>query len=532
MRKYIQSLVLVCLVLMLAAGASAQSEQQRGYRHRALQDPEMLELSKEYSRKVVEQHPEVGKILESLGLKYVHELDPTKTYTFNKATGDVTVASSGIGFFGFGSVVAQISSSGGDILGLGKTVITCPFGAQTANVSGFMASSLSRDPAGAGIKRGTLVLDTFLDSVSEVRFRILKAAGGARNLSNRTTMETSHTGSCGGDVKFTNLVSTWPPLRIQMAIDDTGSMGEELGGVKAALTNFIATQNTSAEQVQRGISYELISFKDSPTLRLANTEDTAAAISAVNTLSASGGDDCPEDSLGALNLALDRVTGDEDSEGQIVLVTDASPGPGSVDGVISRARSLGVRVNVMLSGDCVSSSAASVSALSTAAAVTAVPSARDVFKRIADETGGLYFYKPGGTADDYSEILAKIFARAAGGNGNDTTPPVVTLNATPNVIWPPDHKMVRIGVEVSAVDDTDPSPVISLVGVTVSDPDDGQGDGHTTSDVQITEAGEIYVRAERSGSGHDRFYTITYRATDKSGNVGFGTADVRVPHNK
>ena len=44
--------------------------------------------------------------------------------------------------------------------------------------------------------------------------------------------------------------------------------------------------------------------------------------------------------------------------------------------------------------------------------------------------------------------------------------------------------------------------------------------------------GTIYLRAERSGGGDGRVYTITYRATDENGNVGFGSAEVLVPHSK
>lgn len=66
----------------------------------------------------------------------------------------------------------------------------------------------------------------------------------------------------------------------------------------------------------------------------------------------------------------------------------------------------------------------------------------------------------------------------------------------------------------------------------VSEPDDGQGDGNTADDVQITTNGRIFVRAERSAQGNRRVYTVTYRATDASGNTGYGSADVVVPHDR
>lgn len=392
-------------------------------------------------------------------------------------------------------------------------------------------SSKSRaeaDPYLGGIKDGDLTVDNATFSKAEVNFSLVKAAGGAKN--NGTLMQTVHIGYCDGKTDMVSHTHHWPPLRISMVIDDTGSMGGELSGVKSALTDFINTRSSDPENNTRGVSYELISFKDNPTLRLANTEDGSATISAVNTLYASGGGDCPEDSLGALNLSLANMTSDENSEGEIVLVTDASPRSGDVDAVIAQAQDLGVKVNVMLSGDCVASSAAAASLSAMTILTSPILSARDVFQRIANETGGLYFYKPYGTANDYKEILAEIFQTAIA--ENDTTPPVVTVNASPTILWPPNHKMIRIDTSVSATDDQAPNPIIKLVGVTVNEPDDGQGDGNTSTDIQIAQDGQIYLRAERSGSGNGRFYTITYQATDKSGNMGFGTVDVVVPHNQ
>lgn len=421
---------------------------------------------------------------------------------------------------------ANIYPTSDYINGWAATSVFCPNGGQTAEVSGIMSAVGRADPYPGGIKDGVLTTDNATLSKAEVNFSFVKAAGGAKN--NKTVMQTVHIGSCDGKTDIVSHTHHWPDLGISMVIDDTGSMGSELSGVKSALTDFINTRSTQNENITRGVSYELISFKDTPTLRLSATQDASAAISAVNTLYASGGGDCPEDSLGALNLSLANLASDENREGEIVLVTDASPRSGDIDAVIAQAQDLGVKVNVMLSGDCVASSTSSLSTMTVSAASTL--SARDVFQRIANETGGLYFYKPNGTVNDYKEILAEIFQSAVA--GNDTTPPVVTVSVSPATLWPPNHEMVRIDTNVSATDDQDPNPITKFVGVTVNEPDDGQGDGNTTNDVKITQDGQIYLRAERSGSGNGRFYTITYQATDKSGNVGFGTADVVVPHNQ
>lgn len=73
-------------------------------------------------------------------------------------------------FFSLGSVVTNIRASNTDIIGMARTVVTCPFGPQTANVSGFMASTVSRDPIGAGIRNGVIYSDDFLTTGAQVDF--------------------------------------------------------------------------------------------------------------------------------------------------------------------------------------------------------------------------------------------------------------------------------------------------------------------------------------------------------------------------
>ena len=42
----------------------------------------------------------------------------------------------------------------------------------------------------------------------------------------------------------------------------------------------------------------------------------------------------------------------------------------------------------------------------------------------------------------------------------------------------------------------------------------------------------VQLRAERSGTGDGRVYTITITASDASGNQSTATVDVRVPHDR
>jgi hypothetical protein len=113
----------------------------------------------------------------------------------------------------------------------------------------------------------------------------------------------------------------------------------------------------------------------------------------------------------------------------------------------------------------------------------------------------------------------------------DTTPPAFSLSVEPDVLWPPNHKMVEITPSWEVSDNCDESLEVTLVSITMNEDDDGKGDGHTSDDIQVDDKG-IWLRAERSGRGTGRVYTITYQAADDSGNVTVQEATVTVPHNR
>jgi len=85
---------------------------------------------------------------------------------------------------------------------------------------------------------------------------------------------------------------------------------------------------------------------------------------------------------------------------------------------------------------------------------------------------------------------------------------------------------------VTASDDCDDNPVVSLLSVTSNEPDNGKGDGNTENDIQIEGDNCFLLRAERSGGGDGRVYTIIYCATDSSGKTGCDTATVVVAHDQ
>ena len=115
----------------------------------------------------------------------------------------------------------------------------------------------------------------------------------------------------------------------------------------------------------------------------------------------------------------------------------------------------------------------------------------------------------------------------------DNQPPVIdAVIATPNLLWPPDHRLVPVAVGVSVTDNCDPTPICRIATVTSNEPEDGLGDGDTAPDWIITGDLTLDLRAERAGSGVGRIYTITISCADASGNASEAAALVTVPLNQ
>jgi len=117
----------------------------------------------------------------------------------------------------------------------------------------------------------------------------------------------------------------------------------------------------------------------------------------------------------------------------------------------------------------------------------------------------------------------------------DTTPPIISsVTASPNILWPPNHKMVPVVMSVAVTDacDTNVSKRCEIVSVTSNEKINGPGDGNTAPDYQITGKLTLNLRAERSGTGKGRIYTLGVKCTDASGNSSMSAVNVTVPHNK
>ena len=112
----------------------------------------------------------------------------------------------------------------------------------------------------------------------------------------------------------------------------------------------------------------------------------------------------------------------------------------------------------------------------------------------------------------------------------DTTPPTLSVSLSPATLWPPNDKLVSITAAITVKDDYDPEPEIKLESITASEM-------LATGDIQDAQPGtddrQFSLAAKRAGTNlAGRVYTVTYSATDASGNKATASATVTVPHDQ
>jgi len=104
-----------------------------------------------------------------------------------------------------------------------------------------------------------------------------------------------------------------------------------------------------------------------------------------------------------------------------------------------------------------------------------------------------------------------------------TRPPEITIKMTPDVIWPPNHKMVPVTIAGGV--DTNGSDIKSL-SISVSD----EYGKFKYNNLKF--GSTVMLEAWRNGKDKDgRKYTITVVVTDRWGITTAKTATVTVPHN-
>lgn len=117
----------------------------------------------------------------------------------------------------------------------------------------------------------------------------------------------------------------------------------------------------------------------------------------------------------------------------------------------------------------------------------------------------------------------------------DTTPPDVTCGVAKPTLWPPRHRFVDVGLTFDASDNCDTEPLTFEVEVTSDEHPataPGAGGRRHCPDARVRPDQTVVLRAERSGAGDGRVYTIRVSATDSCGNTGHCDVQVAVPHSR
>ena len=102
------------------------------------------------------------------------------------------------------------------------------------------------------------------------------------------------------------------------------------------------------------------------------------------------------------------------------------------------------------------------------------------------------------------------------------------MTISPTTLWSPNHRLQPISIATIASDLCDEYPYV-VCSASSNEAPLALGSGHTESDIEWID-GQLYVRAERSGTGTGRIYTVECTAYDASGNARTNTATVTVPH--
>lgn len=109
-----------------------------------------------------------------------------------------------------------------------------------------------------------------------------------------------------------------------------------------------------------------------------------------------------------------------------------------------------------------------------------------------------------------------------------STPPDITGTSVSGDLWPPNHKMRTIALDVQGTN----LAGWAITGAWSSEADNGTGDGDTAGDVGAIAADghSISLRAERAGGSSGRTYTIQIMAWSPSGGIAYTYPVAVAPH--
>ncbi|MBL8292636.1 MAG: hypothetical protein JNN08_12410 [Bryobacterales bacterium] len=114
----------------------------------------------------------------------------------------------------------------------------------------------------------------------------------------------------------------------------------------------------------------------------------------------------------------------------------------------------------------------------------------------------------------------------------DQTTPVISGLPAGCILWPPNHQLETVATISASAGGISGMASFSVTGIS-NEPDNGLGDGDKPGDIVITGSGlqprQVQLRAERSGTGTGRVYTITAMAVSGAGNTTTSHATFSVP---
>jgi len=132
----------------------------------------------------------------------------------------------------------------------------------------------------------------------------------------------------------------------------------------------------------------------------------------------------------------------------------------------------------------------------------------------------------------FSEFTKQNAIVTGGMKAPNNPPDCGQATATPNKLWPPNHKLSS--VEINGITDPDDDPVtIAITNIEQDEPVNGLGDGDKSPDGFGVGTSTAQVRSERSGLANGRIYIVGFIATDDNGASCDGSVPVGVvPHDQ
>jgi len=106
-------------------------------------------------------------------------------------------------------------------------------------------------------------------------------------------------------------------------------------------------------------------------------------------------------------------------------------------------------------------------------------------------------------------------------------PDFTGVSASPNALWPPNHRMATVTINYTLNDNCDPAPACSL---SLSN-NEGVG-GHTSPAWIVLDAHHVDLHAERAGTGNGRVCTIAITCQDKLDLSSNTTTAMAVAHDQ